>query len=74
MRNSSFLIVTVSHLVRLCGGRQNPNPIPFVRRRHVVLPPEVAKLLPKNRLLSEVNAKNFSCIRLDRVLAFVLFV
>nr|CAB3493796.1 unnamed protein product [Digitaria exilis] len=32
---------------------QNPNPIPFVRRRHVVLPPEVAKLLPKNRLLSE---------------------
>ncbi|KAL0537832.1 hypothetical protein IC582_026821 [Cucumis melo] len=23
--------------------------------RHVVLPPEVAKLLPKNRLLSEVS-------------------
>lgn len=26
-----------------------------VRDRHVVLPPEVAKLLPKNRLLSEVR-------------------
>ena len=28
--------------------------MPFFDRRHVVLPPEVAKLLPKNRLLSEV--------------------
>lgn len=29
--------------------------ISLFNSRHVVLPPEVAKLLPKNRLLSEVN-------------------
>lgn len=28
--------------------------------RHVVLPPEVAKLLPKNRLLSEVSSNTLS--------------
>ncbi|CAI9785904.1 unnamed protein product [Fraxinus pennsylvanica] len=28
--------------------------------RHVVLPPEVAKLLPKNRLLSETNQRQLS--------------
>jgi hypothetical protein len=26
-------------------------------RRHVVLPPDIAKMLPKNRLLSEVRAE-----------------
>ena len=27
-------------------------------RRHVVLPPDIAKLLPKNRLLTEVRARD----------------
>lgn len=38
-----WAIVCFRFLIRLC--------------RHVVLPPEVAKLLPKNRLLSEVSSQ-----------------
>jgi hypothetical protein len=41
--------------------------------RHVVLPPEVAKLLPKNRLLSEVNQPHIKNeIYFDNLLVFSL--
>lgn len=37
------------------GYEMRWNLVPDCWYRHVVLPPEVAKLLPKNRLLSEVS-------------------
>ncbi len=35
--------------------QENQKPIDFVRCRHVVLPNDIAALLPKGRLLSEVS-------------------
>jgi len=32
-------------------------------RRHVVLPPDIAKMLPKGRLLSEVRARSLARAR-----------
>ncbi|KAH9614591.1 hypothetical protein KSS87_015749 [Heliosperma pusillum] len=48
------------------GQDAAPAPITCCKsQRHVVLPPEVANLLPKNRLLSEVDV-NRELVKVDR--------
>jgi hypothetical protein len=54
----AFTIFTLPHLFRH-RWLAKPYRDPLYPRRHVVLPPEVAKLLPRNILLSEVKRLQF---------------